>query len=196
MLHQTICRTCGRTFEGGPRAWYCPDCRAEKQREYKRIANYHQRTGTARKIGSLATCERCGEKYEVTNGLQRYCRECAPVALREIDRKQGLDYYTTNRDIINPPRNAKRRQNRKANKSRQPAPQAGEERKYMKYEVIKVTESNTSGETVAVVRGFKAAQAVAIKAAQDNPDAQIYINHRRDDGQMIYWRPDGTVANF
>jgi hypothetical protein len=66
----------------------------------------------------------------------------------------------------------------------------------MKYEVIKVTESNTSGETVAVVRGFKAAQAVAIKAAQDNPDAQIYINHRRDDGQMIYWRPDGTVANF
>ena len=25
------CRQCGRTFWGGPRAWYCPECRKERQ---------------------------------------------------------------------------------------------------------------------------------------------------------------------
>lgn len=36
-----------------------------------------------RSIGSTAYCERCGQPYTVNSGLQRYCPECAPEAVRE-----------------------------------------------------------------------------------------------------------------
>lgn len=42
-------------------------------------------------------------------GKQKYCPTCAPDAVAEIDRKQGLDYYKANADKINPVRNIKRR---------------------------------------------------------------------------------------
>lgn len=34
-----ICRTCGAQFSGGPRAWYCPDCRRERARIQKQRYN-------------------------------------------------------------------------------------------------------------------------------------------------------------
>lgn len=43
MIQQRSCRTCGRSFEGGPRAYYCPECLTERRREswrnYKRRKN-------------------------------------------------------------------------------------------------------------------------------------------------------------
>lgn len=28
-----ICQGCGKTFLGGPRAWYCEDCREERKKK-------------------------------------------------------------------------------------------------------------------------------------------------------------------
>ena len=30
------CIQCGAAFKGGPRAWYCPECREERQRAQQR----------------------------------------------------------------------------------------------------------------------------------------------------------------
>ena len=35
-LKDRTCRTCGTTFKGDPRAWYCPTCRAERERASRR----------------------------------------------------------------------------------------------------------------------------------------------------------------
>lgn len=32
-IYDRTCIRCSRSFQGGPRAWYCPDCRKERQRE-------------------------------------------------------------------------------------------------------------------------------------------------------------------
>lgn len=87
------CRTCGGTFLGGPRAWYCPNCRIERQRETNRR---HKATGSDRKLGSIQTCERCGQPYTLTSGRQRYCPDCAPEAVKEAvapkKREQARNY--------------------------------------------------------------------------------------------------------
>lgn len=33
VVRPRTCRQCGTTFEGGPRAWYCPACRELRRRE-------------------------------------------------------------------------------------------------------------------------------------------------------------------
>lgn len=75
-LKDRTCRTCGTTFKGGPRAWYCPTCRAERERVSRRKRNQHP---PRRKLGSIDQCENCGKDYIVNSGLQRYCPECAPL---------------------------------------------------------------------------------------------------------------------
>lgn len=100
-----VCKECGKTFSGGPRAWYCPECRENRRRERDRL---RQKKGPNRKLGSTDYCVACGKPYIVNSGLQKYCPKCAPEQIAEIDRKQGLEYYTTNKDQINPKRNAKR----------------------------------------------------------------------------------------
>lgn len=96
-LANRICRECGVTFRGGPRAWYCPDCREErrkaKEREYKK-------NGPRRKIGSTDTCEICGQKYIVDGGLQRYCKKCAPEAIRQKDIDQAKEWNAENAERI------------------------------------------------------------------------------------------------
>lgn len=97
---------------GGPRARYCPECRS--QRKAKTNANYRERkrVGKVREIGSVDICQNCGEKYIVNSGLQMYCKKCAPEMIKESDRHQGIEYYRKNKDIINPVRNAARRQDK------------------------------------------------------------------------------------
>ena len=36
MLLSRICKNCGCTFEGGPRASYCPECRKGRYKEYNK----------------------------------------------------------------------------------------------------------------------------------------------------------------
>lgn len=75
-----VCRNCGITFDGGPRAMYCPDCRAARQRMQSAA---HKRSGAARPIGSTDTCTMCGAEYTVESGRQMYCKDCAPEAVQE-----------------------------------------------------------------------------------------------------------------
>ena len=106
-MYKRICRECGKEFEGGPRAWYCPECRNERRLERQRI---YWRNGYTRKIGSTDCCEMCGKPYTVNSGLQRYCSECAKINQLETDRRLSLEYYGNNKETLNPKRNAKRRE--------------------------------------------------------------------------------------
>lgn len=87
-----ICRTCGVSFLGGPRAWYCPQCRDERKREA--LKRFRQRKGTSEHIplGSIIQCEICGKDIIKNSGRQRYCKECAVKHLKEEDNKQSLEW--------------------------------------------------------------------------------------------------------
>ena len=90
MITQKICKRCGKGFQGGPRALYCPKCRKERLRERRKKYNAN---GSDRKIGSVDTCKCCGKQYTVSSGTQKYCKECAGLDVREIDKKQGLKWH-------------------------------------------------------------------------------------------------------
>ena len=105
-IRKRTCKQCDRIFDGGPRAWYCPTCREERR---KIRASGYRKNGPKRRIGSIDQCEKCGEPYTVDGGGQRYCKKCAPDAIREKDRQQGLEWYYRNFDSYNPHRNEVRR---------------------------------------------------------------------------------------
>lgn len=71
-----ICRDCGREYMSSYDSLRCPECEAKLNA--KRYAAQQQRklAGQVRKIGSTASCERCGAEYTVTGGRQRYCDAC------------------------------------------------------------------------------------------------------------------------
>lgn len=109
MLQDRTCRQCDVTFRGGPRAYYCPDCRAERSRKAGAEHKRRKRRGLVRELGSVDTCERCGKPYTVQGGLQRFCPECQPIHAAEYDRETSLTFYHENKERINPPRKMKRR---------------------------------------------------------------------------------------
>ena len=105
-IYDRKCKSCEKIFQGGPRAWYCHACREERRVDRDRMRRKH---GTVRPIGSADFCAICGQAYAVEGGLQKYCRDCKDEAYRAVDRKQGVDYYQSNKDTINPARYEKRR---------------------------------------------------------------------------------------
>ena len=107
-LGDRVCKQCGITFLGGPRAWYCPVCRLERRREMDAI-RYH--AGSARHLGDTDKCVVCGAYYIVTGSNQRYCPDCAPAAVAKKDRQQSLEWYAENKVEYNPVRNQRRRKN-------------------------------------------------------------------------------------
>jgi uncharacterized Zn finger protein (UPF0148 family) len=116
MLVQT-CQECGAVFTGGPRAWFCPPCRAERRREADARAKARKRRGESRGLGiDSGICERCGGLYTVEASLQRFCPECQGPHAKEHDRRSGREYYWKNKDMINPARNVKRRAERSKEK--------------------------------------------------------------------------------
>lgn len=115
-LRTRTCQTpgCGKTFPGGPRAWFCPVCREDRSKEASARYKRRRREGLVRELGSTDQCEVCGRDYEVTGGAQRYCPSCAPEAIKAVDARQGLEYYRANTEQINPARKiARRRGSRK-----------------------------------------------------------------------------------
>jgi len=112
MLQNRVCREigCGIEFTGGPRAYYCHSCRAERQRKQNLEYQSRNRRGLARKLGSTDTCELCKNSYTVNSGLQRFCPECQPIHTLEYDRETSLPFYHGHKDGINPVRNERRRQ--------------------------------------------------------------------------------------
>lgn len=93
-----VCRQCGVTFPGGPRAWYCPACRDERRREADKR---RKRSGPSRPLGSVDICKRCGKEYPVEGSRQMYCKDCAEIAVTEKVRAHKRDYNEANRDALN-----------------------------------------------------------------------------------------------
>lgn len=92
-IRPRTCRACGTTFDGGPRAWYCPSCRAERQKESSRRA---RKEGTKRPLGSIDHCVICGKEYVVNSARQRYCPDCAPEAYAAADREASKAWNAAN----------------------------------------------------------------------------------------------------
>lgn len=95
-----ICRGCGETFSGGPRAWYCPECREERKRKQWRDFRRRKKAGSVVPIGSVIQCEICGKEIVKNSGLQRFCEDCAKVHLKEIDNAQSLRWKRENPEKI------------------------------------------------------------------------------------------------
>lgn len=82
-----VCQTCGIVFTGGPRAWYCPECRHARRIEKMRGYNAAIAAGTTRKLGSTSICESCGKPYTVMSGNQKWCSDCRPEMLKKLSRE-------------------------------------------------------------------------------------------------------------
>lgn len=108
-LLSRTCRQCGATFQGGPRAYFCPICRVERANKASVEHKRRKRQGATRALGSIDACERCGKSYVVNAGMQRFCPDCQPIHAIEYDRQTSLEFYREHKDRINPPRKLKRR---------------------------------------------------------------------------------------
>ena len=99
-----ICRQCGVEFQGGPRAWYCPSCRKKRSSEADARYKKNKRAGKTIIIGeTIRKCEVCGEPFIMMAARQRYCKQCAPDAIKSVDNDQGREYMAAER--ANPERN-------------------------------------------------------------------------------------------
>lgn len=95
-----VCRECRNTFPGGPRAWYCPACRAERARMHDKINKARRRAGDVLPLGSFIKCEVCGAEIVKNGGRQRYCESCAAAHLKEVDNRQSLEWKAKNPEKI------------------------------------------------------------------------------------------------
>ena len=95
-MEERVCRECGKKFIGGPRAWYCPDCKKEIISE---IDARRYRNGPQRKLGSIDQCEICGKEYVVKSSRQRYCKECAEKEKREYKRRVSEERRRKKKDL-------------------------------------------------------------------------------------------------
>lgn len=95
-----VCRECGATFQGGPRAWYCPECRAERKKIQTKEYKQRKKAGKTVPVGSLIKCEICGKEIVKSSGSQRFCQECAARHLKEIDNQQSLEWKKANPEKV------------------------------------------------------------------------------------------------
>ena len=92
------CRECGNTFKGGPRAWYCPNCREDRMRAQNRDYKERKKAGYVVPLGSVIKCKLCGADTVKNSGLQDYCDVCAKKHLKYVDNKQPQDWKRNNKD--------------------------------------------------------------------------------------------------
>ncbi len=113
MLLTRTCKKCNCTFDGGPNAQYCPECRKFRKKAYTEKCTMRKNQGESRQIGKLDLCEMCSKPYTVMSGTQRYCPECAPKAQAEKNKRQKKALYEANREAINAKRSIERKEARK-----------------------------------------------------------------------------------
>jgi len=92
IYRQRVCQDCGITYVGHIKTKRCPDCQAAANRAASRRYRERKKAGKERAIGSISLCEACGKPYTVDGPLQRYCKECAPHAVRENVRRIHRTY--------------------------------------------------------------------------------------------------------
>lgn len=91
-----ICKTCGISFLGGPRAFYCPECRQKRIKEQNKRYKDRKKHSYIIPLGSVIQCESCGCDIIKCSGLQRFCKQCAKKHLKIIDNKQSLAWNKNN----------------------------------------------------------------------------------------------------
>ena len=114
VVKERTCRECGATFLGGPRAWYCPNCRVQRRLEAEQRYRAKGRKAD-RPLGSTDHCIRCGAEYIVNAARQKYCPDCAYDGIREADRPMSRAWNQAHKEEYYPARNAKRRKERAEN---------------------------------------------------------------------------------
>lgn len=90
VIRKRTCHTCGVVFDGGPRAWYCPNCRVERRKSSDKNAKLNKRAGKNVKLGiTTRLCQVCGKPFIMMSARQKYCKICAPKAIKAVDREQS-----------------------------------------------------------------------------------------------------------
>lgn len=111
VLQSRTCKQCGISFTGGPRAWYCLTCRAQRQKEScKKYAKKGRKAD--RPLGSTDQCKKCGKDYIVNSARQKYCSDCSSSAIKAVVREQKKNYYQKNIDKFIEHRNTVRKPDR------------------------------------------------------------------------------------
>ena len=113
-LRPRTCKQCGAIFKGGPRAWYCPDCRFENRKKYDRRTKLNKMLGKNIVIGvTTRKWDVCGRTFIMMSHRQRYCPSCAPAQYKKVDREQSRGWLARGAEKYGPSyieqRNAKRR---------------------------------------------------------------------------------------
>lgn len=100
VVKERICRQCGISFMGGPRAWYCPECREKRKEEAQHRYKSNKRAGKTIVIGeTVRKCAVCGEQFIMMSAQQKYCKQCADDAIKAVDNAQGRKYMSAERAI-------------------------------------------------------------------------------------------------
>ena len=102
-----VCKVCGIAFKGYHNSKSCPNCAEEARLKISR--EWHRAGGAARPLGSIDHCLRCGKEYTVHGGLQKYCPDCAAIALREKDQEMSKRWNQEHKETYYPARQEKRR---------------------------------------------------------------------------------------
>ena len=89
VYRQRICMDCSASYMGYPKSKRCPECQQEVNRARDRR---NHATGPARHIGDTDICKKCGKDYVICSGLQQYCPDCAPEAVKENIRSAKREY--------------------------------------------------------------------------------------------------------
>lgn len=76
------CIDCGKVVRMPLKSKRCPSCQYAADQAHTLEYRRRRDAGHSRKLGAMYPCERCGEPYILNSGLQRYCRTCAPSAIR------------------------------------------------------------------------------------------------------------------
>ena len=85
---QIVCPDCGKLAWVGNSSVRCKECQAEVRKRQNAESHLRKIEGTTRKIGSEASCERCGRPYIVKGATQKYCENCAGIMIQEKARKR------------------------------------------------------------------------------------------------------------
>lgn len=85
---QIVCPDCGKLAWVGYKSVRCKECQAEATKRQNRESHLRKKEGATRKIGSEASCERCGRPYIVKGAGQKYCENCAGIMLQEKAREK------------------------------------------------------------------------------------------------------------
>lgn len=88
VVRERTCIDCGCKFKGGPRARRCPQCREIAKKENSK----HRKGAPIRPLGSLDSCQLCGEQYTVVGGRQKYCPNCQHDAILAWQRPHKISY--------------------------------------------------------------------------------------------------------